>query len=106
MTACADALVEKYRRLFHRGLNQTDRKSRLAKAAAWYLASFGIEKDRKKSLLSFGWIMSELLCEIKLCEQVGTSRFVVGSYSNIICLRFVMLFLKACSQLLTFGQEN
>ena len=44
--------------------------------------------------------MSELLCEIKLCEQVGTSRFVVDFYSNLICLRFVMLFLKACSQLL------
>jgi hypothetical protein len=69
MTACAEALQEKYRRLFNKS-DLTDRESRLAKASAWYLASFGTKKELNKSLLSFGWIMGELLCEIKQCQQV------------------------------------
>jgi hypothetical protein len=76
MTACADALQEKYRQLFNES-DSTNRESRLAKASAWYLASFGTKKELKeaKPLLSFGWIMGELLCEIKQCHQVKKLTF-------------------------------
>ena len=75
MNACCAALQEKYRQLFSRGLEASDQEGRLAKASAWYVTSFGTKNDRKKSLLSFGWIMSELLCEIKQFQKVKNFRY-------------------------------
>lgn len=56
-----DALLRKYRRIFGDG--------NLAKASAWYVASFEDNKMFPKPLLGFGWIMAD-----KNCESMSTKR--------------------------------
>lgn len=69
MAACCEALQSKYRLLFDRGLDGCDRRELLAKASAWYAASFCGTSRYSNPCLSFGWVMAELLCEVAQLER-------------------------------------
>jgi hypothetical protein len=71
MTESCEALQQKYRLLFYRGLDAANQRERFAKASAWYAVSFTKPKGVSKPCSSFGWIMSGVLC-----EMVGIQRFI------------------------------
>ena len=41
-----------------------------AKASAWYIAGYSTDEESQKPLLSFPWVVSELLCDIKKINSI------------------------------------
>ncbi|PAA71720.1 hypothetical protein BOX15_Mlig023635g1 [Macrostomum lignano] len=77
-----DALGNKYRRIFDQ-LAGDDQNKRRAQAAAWFAVAYksvGTSKAKKPRGLSFPWVVTDVLCEIR-SHGMSTSVLQTGSAS-------------------------
>ena len=58
------AVTERFRSLFFKDLKHNDSR-RFAKAAAWYNAAYSLERSRDDSFLSFPWVVSDIMKELR-----------------------------------------